>query len=124
MGMAPVAHVLFSRFLNCNPKNSTWLNRDRFVLSNGHGCALQYILLHLLGYKVGMEDLKQVSVWLRMRECERAQRARESIRNSVQAHASASASEHEQRGTEAKSECQHERACMSETNTSKRAGRT
>jgi len=59
MGMAPVAHVLFSRFLNCNPKNSTWLNRDRFVLSNGHGCALQYILLHLLGYKVGMEDLKQ-----------------------------------------------------------------
>ena len=61
MGMAPVAHVLFSRFLNCNPKNSTWLNRDRFVLSNGHGCALQYILLHLLGYKVGMEDLKQVS---------------------------------------------------------------
>lgn len=61
MGMAPVAHVLFSRFMNANPKNSSWLNRDRFVLSNGHGCALQYILLHLLGYKVKMDDLKAVS---------------------------------------------------------------
>jgi len=58
MGMAPVAHLLWSRFLTCNPKNSHWLNRDRFVLSNGHGCALQYILLHLLGYKVTMDDLK------------------------------------------------------------------
>ncbi|GAA5904124.1 transketolase family protein [Sporobolomyces salmoneus] len=59
MGMAPVAHVLFSRFLNCNPSDSKWINRDRFVLSNGHGCALQYVLLHLLGYKVSIEDLKQ-----------------------------------------------------------------
>ncbi|EIN07791.1 transketolase [Punctularia strigosozonata HHB-11173 SS5] len=59
MGMAPVAHVLFSRFLNANPKNSKWFNRDRFVLSNGHACALQYILLHLLGYKLSMDDLKQ-----------------------------------------------------------------
>ncbi|KAJ1798937.1 Transketolase [Coemansia sp. RSA 2399] len=58
MGCAPMAHVLFTRFLNANPKNSSWFNRDRFVLSNGHGCALQYILLHLLGYKVSMDDLK------------------------------------------------------------------
>ncbi|KAL7422477.1 Transketolase [Cryptotrichosporon argae] len=58
MGMAPVAHVLFSKFLRYNPKNSKWFNRDRFVLSNGHACALQYILLHLAGYKVSMDDLK------------------------------------------------------------------
>ncbi|EPQ58746.1 hypothetical protein GLOTRDRAFT_36496 [Gloeophyllum trabeum ATCC 11539] len=58
MGMAPVAHVLFSRFFNANPKNSKWYNRDRFVLSNGR-CALQYILLHLLGYDLTMDDLKQ-----------------------------------------------------------------
>ncbi|KAJ2085767.1 Transketolase [Coemansia sp. RSA 986] len=58
MGCAPMAHVLFTRFLNANPKNSNWFNRDRFVLSNGHGCALQYILLHFLGYKVSMDDLK------------------------------------------------------------------
>ncbi|KAF5330652.1 hypothetical protein D9619_005942 [Psilocybe cf. subviscida] len=59
MGMAPVSHVLFSRFLNANPKNSKWFNRDRFVLSNGHACALQYVLLHLLGYKLSLDDLKQ-----------------------------------------------------------------
>ncbi|KII88745.1 hypothetical protein PLICRDRAFT_54575 [Plicaturopsis crispa FD-325 SS-3] len=56
MGMAPVAHVLFTRFVNANPKSSKWFNRDRFVLSNG--CALQYILLHLLGYKLSLDDLK------------------------------------------------------------------
>ncbi|KZT28581.1 transketolase [Neolentinus lepideus HHB14362 ss-1] len=59
MGMAPVAHVLFSRFFNANPKSSKWYNRDRFVLSNGHACALQYILLHFLGYKLTIDDLKQ-----------------------------------------------------------------
>ncbi|GAA5971646.1 hypothetical protein JCM11641_000669 [Rhodosporidiobolus odoratus] len=58
MGMAPAAHVLFSRFFNCNPKNPKWANRDRFVLSNGHACALQYVLLHLLGYEVSIDDLK------------------------------------------------------------------
>jgi transketolase len=58
MGMAPVAHVLFSKFLNFNSKDSKWANRDRFVLSNGHACALQYILLHLAGYKLSMDDLK------------------------------------------------------------------
>lgn len=58
MGLAPLAHLLWSRFLTCDPKDSHWLNRDRFVLSNGHGCALQYIILHLLGYKVSLDDLK------------------------------------------------------------------
>ncbi|KAK3846326.1 MAG: transketolase [Linnemannia gamsii] len=58
MGCAPMAHLLFSRFMNYNPKNSKWANRDRFVLSNGHACALQYIMLHLMGYPTTMDDLK------------------------------------------------------------------
>ncbi|KAI9804522.1 MAG: hypothetical protein M1825_001421 [Sarcosagium campestre] len=58
MGMAPIAHVLFNKFLNFNPQNPNWANRDRFVLSNGHGCMLQYALLHLYGYKVTIDDLK------------------------------------------------------------------
>ncbi|PQE24497.1 transketolase protein [Rutstroemia sp. NJR-2017a WRK4] len=56
--MAPVAHVLFNKIMNFNPKNSKWLNRDRFVLSNGHACMLQYALLHLYGYKLSMDDIK------------------------------------------------------------------
>ena len=59
MGLAPAAHVLFNKFMTFNPKNPHWLNRDRFVLSNGHGCMLQYALLHLFGYKVSIDDLKQ-----------------------------------------------------------------
>jgi len=58
MGLAPLAHLLWSRFLTCDSKDSKWLNRDRFVLSNGHACALQYIMLHLMGYKLSMDDLK------------------------------------------------------------------
>lgn len=58
MGCAPAAHVLFNKFMTFNPQNPNWLNRDRFVLSNGHGCMLQYALLHLFGYKVTMDDLK------------------------------------------------------------------
>ncbi|PWY77536.1 transketolase [Aspergillus heteromorphus CBS 117.55] len=58
MGMAPVSHVLFNKFMNFNPQNPSWANRDRFVLSNGHGCMLQYALLHLFGYKVTLDDLK------------------------------------------------------------------
>ncbi|KAL2821263.1 Transketolase, thiamine diphosphate binding domain-containing protein [Aspergillus cavernicola] len=58
MGMAPVSHVLFNKFMKFNPKNPDWANRDRFVLSNGHGCMLQYALLHLFGYAVSMDDLK------------------------------------------------------------------
>ncbi|TKA22271.1 putative transketolase [Salinomyces thailandicus] len=58
MGMAPIAHVLFNQFMRFNPQNPSWANRDRFVLSNGHGCMLQYALLHLYGYKISMDDLK------------------------------------------------------------------
>jgi transketolase len=58
MGAAPMAHVLFSKFLNFNPKDSKWPNRDRFILSAGHGCMLQYALLHLTGYDLSMNDLK------------------------------------------------------------------
>lgn len=58
MGMAPVSHVLFNKFMKFNPKNPKWVNRDRFVLSNGHGCMLQYALLHLFGYAVSLDDLK------------------------------------------------------------------
>ncbi|KZF23599.1 transketolase TktA [Xylona heveae TC161] len=59
MGMAPVSHVLFNKFMKFNPKNPKWLNRDRFVLSNGHGCMLQYALLHLFGYDVTIKDLEE-----------------------------------------------------------------
>lgn len=58
MGMAPVSHVLFKDNMRFNPSNPKWANRDRFVLSNGHGCMLQYALLHLFGYKVTLDDLK------------------------------------------------------------------
>ncbi|PNS16576.1 hypothetical protein CAC42_76 [Sphaceloma murrayae] len=58
MGMAPISHVLFNKFMKFNPKNPGWINRDRFVLSNGHGCMLQYALLHLFGYALTIEDLK------------------------------------------------------------------
>ncbi|KAI8891475.1 transketolase [Backusella circina FSU 941] len=58
MGCAPIAHTLFTKFIHANPKNPHFINRDRFVLSNGHACALQYIMLHLLGYNLSMDDLK------------------------------------------------------------------
>lgn len=58
MGMAPMANVLFANFLKFNPKDSHWFDRDRFVLSNGHASALLYVMLHLCGYKLSMDDLK------------------------------------------------------------------
>ena len=58
MGMADIATVLWREFLNHNPKNPQWANRDRFVLSNGHGSMLLYALLHLTGYDLPMEELK------------------------------------------------------------------
>ena len=58
MGMADIAYVLWNKFLKHNPSNPKWLNRDRFVLSNGHGSMLLYSLLHLSGYKLTMEDIK------------------------------------------------------------------
>lgn len=58
MGAAPMAYALWAEHLNVNPKNSQWFNRDRFVLSAGHGSAMLYSLLHLTGYDVSLEDLK------------------------------------------------------------------
>jgi len=58
LGAAPMAYVLFSRFLRFNPQDPKWPNRDRFVLSAGHGSALLYSLLHLYGYDLSLEDLK------------------------------------------------------------------
>lgn len=59
MGMADIAQVLWNDFLHHNPENPHWLNRDRFVLSNGHGCMLLYSVLHLTGYHLSIEDIKQ-----------------------------------------------------------------
>ena len=58
MGAAPMAYSLWTKFLKVNPKNSSWVDRDRFVLSAGHGSALLYSLLHLSGYDVSLDDLK------------------------------------------------------------------
>ena len=58
MGMADIAQVLWQDFLSHNPKNPSWANRDRFVLSNGHGSMLLYSLLHLSGYELPIEELK------------------------------------------------------------------
>ena len=59
MGMADVATILFKNFLKFNPKDPNWLNRDRFILSAGHGSMLLYSLLYLTGYKsVSIEDIK------------------------------------------------------------------
>jgi transketolase len=59
MGMAEIAEVLWNHHLRHNPANPAWPNRDRFVLSNGHGSMLLYALLHLTGYDLSIEDLKQ-----------------------------------------------------------------
>jgi len=59
MGMADIAEVLWNDFLKHNPTNPKWFNRDRFVLSNGHGSMLQYALLHLTGYDLPMDQLKK-----------------------------------------------------------------
>ena len=58
LGCSPMMYVLWMKYLNYNPKNPNWINRDRFILSNGHGCALLYSILHLVGYDLSIEDLK------------------------------------------------------------------
>src|SRR5690625_1065387 len=63
MGAAPVAYSLWTKYMNHNPSNPNWINRDRFVLSAGHGSMLLYSLLHLSGYDVSIEDLKQFRQW-------------------------------------------------------------
>jgi transketolase len=59
MGAAPMGHILWSEAMNYNPKNPDWPNRDRFILSAGHGCMLQYCYLYLTGYELSLNDLKQ-----------------------------------------------------------------
>ena len=58
LGAAPMAYTLFTRHMNINPQNVDWFNRDRFILSAGHGSALLYSMLHLCGYNVTIDDLK------------------------------------------------------------------
>lgn len=63
LGDAPMAYLLFHKFMRHNPKDSHWINRDRFVLSNGHASAMLYGLLHLTGYNVSIADLQQFRQW-------------------------------------------------------------
>ena len=63
LGAAPMAYTLWTRFLKHNPKNPAWFDRDRFVLSAGHGSMLLYSLLHLTGYDLSLDDIKQFRQW-------------------------------------------------------------
>ena len=72
MGMAEIATALWSNHLKHNPSNPKWFDRDRFVLSNGHGSMLLYSLLHLTGYKISIDDIKdfrQLHSKTRVLEC-------------------------------------------------------
>ncbi|HEU5412785.1 MAG TPA: transketolase [Candidatus Angelobacter sp.] len=63
LGAAPMAYVLWTRFLRHNPRDPSWPNRDRFILSPGHGCALLYALLHLTGYDLPVNELRRFRQW-------------------------------------------------------------
>lgn len=63
LGAAPMAYTVWDRFLNHNPENPRWFDRDRFVLSAGHGSGLLYALLHLYGYDVSLDDIKNFRQW-------------------------------------------------------------
>jgi transketolase len=63
LGAAPMAYVLWDRFLKHNPHHPKWVDRDRFVLSAGHGSALLYALLHTFGYDLPMEEVKKFRQW-------------------------------------------------------------
>src|SRR3954466_9832138 len=65
LGAAPMAYVLWSRFLRHNPQDPSWPDRDRFILSAGHGSALLYALLHLTGYNLPLEELQRFRHGLR-----------------------------------------------------------
>lgn len=58
MGCTPIAHLLYNEVMQYSPSNPKWMNRDRFVLSNGHAVPLYYAMLHLVGYDISMEELK------------------------------------------------------------------
>ena len=59
LGAAPIMHTLYTKVLKKNPYDSTWFNRDRFVLAAGHGSSLLYAILHLSGYQLKLTDLKE-----------------------------------------------------------------
>lgn len=63
LGTAPLMYTIWDRFMSYNPKNPNWLNRDRFVMSPGHGSALLYAMLHVAGYGVSLNDLKNFRQW-------------------------------------------------------------
>ena len=63
MALAPLAHVLWTRIMDYDPRDPQWPDRDRFVLSNGHASILQYAMLHLTGYDLSLEDLRQFRQW-------------------------------------------------------------
>jgi len=63
MGVAPIAYLLYSKMMKHNPVNPKWLNRDRFILSGGHGSMLLYSILHLSGYKLSLKELKSFRQW-------------------------------------------------------------
>jgi transketolase len=63
MALAPLAYLLYTEVMNHNPANPHWVNRDRFVLSAGHACILQYTALHLAGYNLSLEELKRFRQW-------------------------------------------------------------
>src|SRR5258708_34405503 len=63
LGAAPMAYVLWTRFMRYNPRNPQWENRDRFLLSAGHGCMPLYSLLYLTGYDLSLDDIKNFPQW-------------------------------------------------------------
>ncbi len=63
MALAPLAHVLWTRIMRYDPRDPQWPDRDRFVLSNGHACILQYSFLHLTGYDLSLDDIRQFRQW-------------------------------------------------------------
>lgn len=63
LGMAPIAYAIYYKAMKHNPLNPKWINRDRFILSAGHGSMLLYSILHLCGYKISLEDLKSFRQW-------------------------------------------------------------
>jgi transketolase len=63
MALAPLGYTIYQRFLRANPQDTAWPDRDRFVLSAGHACVLQYSLLHLCGYDLGLDDMERFRQW-------------------------------------------------------------
>src|ERR1700759_4265148 len=63
MALAPAAFVLWTEHMRFNPRNPKWINRDRFVLSNGHASMLQYAMLHLIGYDLSLDDIRNFRQW-------------------------------------------------------------